>query len=175
MPRTPTAHPLSRNKLALGHLEGRTRSSPPGPGSVIPITCRTAHCRPPPHPQTTRPASQGHTTGFGVAHSSPLPIRSSGRPTCRSTPGWRRTSSPARLAGAFWGPDLHRPQREGSIRRPRVRQGGRPEVPCGAETLRPAATQRRRREGGAGRAGGRGRQEGAGAAAVIKPPRRLAG
>lgn len=95
--------------MALGHLEGRTCSSPPGPGSVIPITCRTAHCRPPPYPQTTRPASQGHTTGFGVAHSSPLPIRSSGRPTCSSTPGWRRTSSPARLAGAFWGPDLHRP------------------------------------------------------------------
>lgn len=170
------AHPLSRDKLALGHLEGRTCSRPPCPGSVISITCGIAHCHHPPHPQTTRPESQGHTAVFWVAHSSPLPTGSPGRPTCSSTRGWRHTSSLARLAGAFWGPELPFPH-PGRGRHPATagRAGGRPEVPCGAETLRPAATQRRRREGGAGRAGGRGRQEGAGAAAAIKPPRRPAG
>lgn len=57
--------------------------------------------------------------------------------------------------------------------------GGRPGVPCGGGTLRPAATQRRRREGGAGRGGpgageaGRGGGGGGGGDKAPAPPGRL--
>lgn len=103
------------------------------------------------------------------------PVRPSGRPTCSSTLGWRRTSGRARLAGAFWGPG-HRPHPRGDgVRPPRSGRGASwsplrwRDAAAGCHTKAAAG-----RRGGAGR--GRGRQEGAGAAAAeIKPPRRPVG